>query len=161
MATLGAPVSLPGQIPLLICCPRCCRKDPGCESPPSRTDSTSHLWSGPSSAELGSPSSRKRQGRNPAWLMEKSLLAVLFGETKSKCSMHANSVTEPPPGSPHRAHTKLLKNLKVTTGHPGSRAKCLAVLSGATAQASHMGIRGPHIMYPVHQSCPHQLAKSQ
>jgi len=53
----------------------------------------------------------------------------------------------------------LTVNLKLTAGHPGSRAKSLAVFSGAAAWHRTWG-GCPHKMYQVHQSCPHQLAKS-
>ena len=86
------------------------------------------------------------------------LLTVLCGETESNCYLHTNSVTEPPPGRPHIPHTQLLKNLKVTAGHPGSRAEASRYFRGRR-RASHMGVWGPiastkciRFINPIHTS---------
>jgi len=42
---------------------------------------------------------------------KKHLLAVLCGKTESNCYLHTNSVTEPPPGRPHRTHTQFAQIL--------------------------------------------------
>jgi hypothetical protein len=53
-------------------------------------------------------------------------------------------------------------NLKVTAGHPGSRAEASRHFRGRRHGIAHGGVGAdsPHKMYPVHQSYTHQLAKS-
>jgi hypothetical protein len=61
----------------------------------------------------------------------KCLLAVLCGETESKWlpGIPIQSLTTAAGASSHNSYP-IAQNLKVTTGHPGSRAKSLTVFFG-------------------------------
>ena len=67
--------------------------------------------------------------------LKKASSLFCVGRLNLGCYLHINSVTEPPPG------------------HPSGAAACIP--------CGGMGADSLHNMCPVHQSYPHQIAKSQ
>ena len=86
---------------------------------------------------------------------KKNLLAVLCGKTESNCYLHSNSVTEPPPGRPHRTHTQFAQILNCESASRYFFGRRRGIAYGC------VGADSPHTMYPVHQSYPRQVAERQ